>query len=153
MQGLRSIPKIIKEKGFVIIFIEKIIPNSQISLHLFLGEYNVTVIGCRSMVRSMCVRKKAPPGWITEHAKFRRPANDYTSLLWPSFSQGSQKLGLCTVLFFFAGKRFSTWMVPNLIWAQRPTKRLNCCWHIACESAVIKNPVIKKVNEMIQGRI
>ena len=62
MQGLRSIPKIIKEKGFVIIFIEKIIPNSQISLHLFLGEYNVTVIGCRSMVRSMCVRKKAPPG-------------------------------------------------------------------------------------------
>ena len=42
MRGLRSIPKIIKEKGFVIIFIEKIIPNSQISLHLFLGEYNVT---------------------------------------------------------------------------------------------------------------
>ena len=28
MQGLRSIPKILKEKGFVIIFIEKIFPNS-----------------------------------------------------------------------------------------------------------------------------
>ena len=63
-----------------------------------------TVIGCRSMVRSMCVRTKAPPGWITEHAKFRRPANDCTSLLWPSFSQESQKLGLCTVLFFFCRK-------------------------------------------------
>ena len=107
------------------------------------------------MVRSMCLRKKALPGWITEHAKFKRPANDCASLLWPSFSRGSQKLGLCTVkfFFFFAGKRFSTWMVPNLIWAQRPTKRLNCFWHISWEAAVIKNPIIKKVNDMIQGRI
>lgn len=52
------------------------------------------------MVRSISLRKKALPGWITEHAKFRRPAKDCTSLNVTFFLSRKSEIRLWTLNFF-----------------------------------------------------